>query len=115
VITGHSGSVFAVAVGPVGKRAVIVSGGADATVRVWDAQPRSLLHVLDTLTAAHCLAYFAGTCALYIVTGTALGPGFLDDRLGAAYGAGPSVEGGQEAVSEGFHPPRRASSISRPH
>ena len=37
VITGHTGTVTAVAVGRVGEREVIVSGGVDATVRVWDA------------------------------------------------------------------------------
>jgi WD40 repeat protein len=35
--TGHTGSVWSVAVGQVEGRAVVVSGGADATVRVWDA------------------------------------------------------------------------------
>ncbi|MGB8997340.1 MAG: caspase family protein [Pseudonocardiaceae bacterium] len=35
--TGHTGSVNAVAVGQVEGRAVVVSGGADHTVRVWDA------------------------------------------------------------------------------
>ncbi|MGH8886467.1 MAG: AAA family ATPase, partial [Egibacteraceae bacterium] len=35
-LTGHTGSVWAVAVGSVEGRAVAVSGGADGTVRVWD-------------------------------------------------------------------------------
>ena len=36
-LTGHTGTVAAVAVGRVGDREVIVSGGWDETVRVWDA------------------------------------------------------------------------------
>src|SRR5262249_48886199 len=35
-LTGHTGRVYAVAVGRVGGRAVIVSGSGDATVQVWD-------------------------------------------------------------------------------
>ncbi|MFV2019871.1 hypothetical protein ACFHVL_15265, partial [Micromonospora sp. LOL_023] len=35
--TGHTDDVNAVAVGQVDDRPVVVSGGADATVRVWDA------------------------------------------------------------------------------
>ena len=36
-MTGHTGEVRAVAVGRAGDRDVIVSGGGDGTVRVWDA------------------------------------------------------------------------------
>ena len=36
-LTGHTGVVFAVAVGRAGDRDVIVSGSDDGTVRVWDA------------------------------------------------------------------------------
>ncbi|PZS30711.1 MAG: hypothetical protein DLM61_10135, partial [Pseudonocardiales bacterium] len=36
-VTGHTGSVCAVALGQVEGRAVVVSGGADRTVWVWDA------------------------------------------------------------------------------
>ena len=36
-LTGHAGTVRAVAVGRAGGRDVIVSGGYDGTVRVWDA------------------------------------------------------------------------------
>ena len=42
-LTGHTGSVRAVAIGRIGDRDVIVSGSEDGTVRVWDAaagQPR---------------------------------------------------------------------------
>ena len=36
-LTGHEGSVNAVAIGRAGDRDIIVSGSADSTVRVWDA------------------------------------------------------------------------------
>jgi hypothetical protein len=36
-LTGHTGGVWAVAVGRLGDRDVIVSGSTDASVRVWDA------------------------------------------------------------------------------
>ena len=36
-LTGHTGEVYAVAVGRAGDRDVIVSGSQDGTVRVWDA------------------------------------------------------------------------------
>jgi TIR domain/Domain of unknown function (DUF4062)/WD domain, G-beta repeat len=36
-LTGHTGWVLAVALGRAGGRDVVVSGGGDATVRVWDA------------------------------------------------------------------------------
>ena len=36
-LTGHPGSVQAVAIGRIGDRDVIVSGSEDGTVRVWDA------------------------------------------------------------------------------
>jgi WD40 repeat protein len=44
-MTGHTGAVAAVVVGRAGDRDIIVSGGEDGTVRVWDAvtgQPASL-------------------------------------------------------------------------
>src|SRR5574342_410006 len=37
-LTGHTGRVWAVAIGRVGDRDVIISGGGDATVRIWDAE-----------------------------------------------------------------------------
>src|SRR5439155_6662587 len=41
-LTGHAGPVTAVAVGRLGDRDVIVSGSEDATVRLWDADGRSV-------------------------------------------------------------------------
>jgi WD40 repeat protein len=38
-LTGHDRSVSAVAVGERHGRPVIISGGADQTVRVWDLEP----------------------------------------------------------------------------
>jgi WD40 repeat protein len=35
-LTGHAGAVYAVTLGRIGKRAVVVSGGSDGTVRIWD-------------------------------------------------------------------------------
>ena len=39
-LTGHTGGVGAVAVGELDRRPIVVSGGADATVRVWDLTTR---------------------------------------------------------------------------
>ncbi len=36
-LTGHTGGVWAVALGRVGERDVVASGGDDGTVRLWDA------------------------------------------------------------------------------
>jgi WD domain, G-beta repeat len=37
VLAGHTSSVLSVTLGEVGGRTVVVSGGADGTVRIWDA------------------------------------------------------------------------------
>jgi WD40 repeat protein len=41
-LNGHDGDVYAVAVGRLGDRDVIVSGGVDGTVRIWDEDGNSL-------------------------------------------------------------------------
>jgi WD40 repeat protein len=55
-LTGHTGSVSAVAVGRAGDRDVIVSGATDASVRVWDATTGSPLITQDTLDTVHAIA-----------------------------------------------------------
>jgi WD40 repeat protein len=37
-LTGHAGGVHSLVLGRIGKRAAVVSGGSDGTVRIWDAQ-----------------------------------------------------------------------------
>ena len=44
-MTGHEGNVFALAFHPDGR--LLVSGGADMTVRLWDVQRREVLKVLS--------------------------------------------------------------------
>ena len=50
VLTGHTGWVRAVGWSPDGSR--LVSGGADGTVRVWEAGSGRLLHTLTGHTGA---------------------------------------------------------------
>jgi hypothetical protein len=65
-LTGHTGPVSAVAIGHVGDRDVIVSGGGDS-VRIWSAAHAETL-VQDTLDpvnaaalAGNLLTFAAGT------------------------------------------------------
>jgi WD40 repeat protein len=54
-LTGHTGAVHALAVGRLGWEDVILAGGADRTIRVWDSRGTSLLEPLtghqDEVTA----------------------------------------------------------------
>ena len=49
VLSGHTGGVRGVALSADGRR--LASGGADGTVRVWDARERACLRVLTGHTA----------------------------------------------------------------
>ena len=57
-LTGHIGSVLAVAVGRLGDRDVIVSAGIDEAVRVWDQ---------DGMAIAESFPFIAPTRAVTIV------------------------------------------------
>jgi len=54
-LTGHTGTVLAVALGSVGGREVIVSGGVDQTVRIWDFFDSDALTTIDVLAPAMAL------------------------------------------------------------
>ena len=47
LLTGHTGYVNAVAYSPDPDRKILISGGADSTVRVWDTDTGELLHTLE--------------------------------------------------------------------
>jgi WD40 repeat protein len=49
VLVGHRGAVYTVSLPPDGLR--IISGGADRTVRIWDAETGAQLHVLEGHTS----------------------------------------------------------------
>ena len=47
LLTGHTGYVNAVAYSPDPDRKILISGGADNTVRVWNTDTGELLHTMD--------------------------------------------------------------------
>jgi WD40 repeat protein len=69
---GHHGSVNAVAVARIHARDVVVSGGDDQTVRLWDVATRVELAVLDLLAPVSSLVIDETGQRLYIATGRAV-------------------------------------------
>ncbi len=70
-LTGHNDPVLAVALGRLGDRDVIISGGNDGTVRVWNPATGTTLHVADLLGPAQGLA-FGQDGQVYVATGHAI-------------------------------------------
>ena len=67
-LTGHAGDVTAVAIGRIGDRDVIVSGGWDDTVRVWNFPEGGSL-TIDLLGMAEAIALTMDGCGLCVSAG----------------------------------------------
>jgi hypothetical protein len=69
-LTGHTGSVLAVAVGRFGDRDVIVSAGIDEAVRVWDQDCMAIAEPFPFIAAAKAVTIVGAD--LIVATGIAL-------------------------------------------
>lgn len=70
-LTGQSAPLSAVALGMVDRRDVIVSGGPDETVRIWDPATGMTLHTADLLNPVRALGVDQGG-RLYVASGRAV-------------------------------------------